>query len=381
MAGERTQLGILEGEKPAVVVADDEAGIRILLTRALESMGCEVRTSSSVAEALDIVRSEPPHLLLTDVDMPESGGLDLLRRARLMAPDTEVVMVTGVVDTETIVEAMRLGASDYLAKPFSLLDLRTTVERAFERRHLLLENRAFRESLEERIADQTHVISAKTRELEHLNRVLEVSYEDTLSALMTALDFRDHETHGHSWRVVQYTSLIAGAMRIEEPNLTWMRWGAILHDVGKIGLPDAILHKPGKLDEEEWRFMRRHPELGFRMLEHIAFLRPALEIVLSHHERWEGGGYPQGLRGEEIPLGARIFAVVDTFDAMTSTRPYREALSIEAAVEEIERCAGTQFDPAVAQAFLGFPASTWREIRARAHGEAVVLPEPPSDLR
>jgi HD-GYP domain-containing protein (c-di-GMP phosphodiesterase class II) len=164
-------------------------------------------------------------------------------------------------------------------------------------------------------------------------------------------------------------------MGVAEPDLTWIRHGAILHDVGKIGVPDAVLRKPGKLDPGEWEEMKRHPEMGYRMLEHIGFLKPALDIVLSHQERFDGSGYPRGLAGEQIPLGARIFAVVDTFDAMTSDRPYRAALTIDAARREVERCSSTQFDPRVAAAFLSIPEAAWREIRERVHHEVMALEE------
>jgi putative nucleotidyltransferase with HDIG domain len=213
----------------------------------------------------------------------------------------------------------------------------------------------------------------KNREVEGLYADLEVSYEATLQALVTALDFRDNETQGHSFRVVEYAVLVAEKLGVGGGELTWIRRGAILHDVGKIGVPDAILRKPGKLDDDEWAEMRKHPEMGYRMLKHIPFLEPALDIVLSHQERFDGSGYPEGLKGEGIPLGARIFAVVDTFDAMTSDRPYRKALSIEAACEEIARCSGSQFDPRVAECFLSIEPVAWRAIRERVHHEVMGL--------
>jgi HD-GYP domain-containing protein (c-di-GMP phosphodiesterase class II) len=212
------------------------------------------------------------------------------------------------------------------------------------------------------------LVGERTEQLRH-------SYESTLQALVTALDFRDNETQGHSTRVVEYAVLVAGQMEIEEPLLTTIRWGSILHDVGKIGIPDDVLLKPGKLNEEEWITMKRHPEMGFRMLQHIAFLKPSLDIIFCHQERFDGTGYPRGLKGEQIPLGARVFAVVDTFDAMTSDRPYRAALSIDVACEEIDRCSGTQFDPDVARAFLAIDAERWRIIRQRVHEETVAIEE------
>jgi HD-GYP domain-containing protein (c-di-GMP phosphodiesterase class II) len=174
--------------------------------------------------------------------------------------------------------------------------------------------------------------------------------------------------------VVEYATLVARGLGVDEPELSWIRRGAILHDVGKIGVSDSILRKPGALDNVEWVEMRKHPEMGYRMLEQIRFLRPALDIVLCHQERWDGSGYPRGLVGEEIPHGARIFSVVDTFDAMTSDRPYRPAMSIREATEEVRRYSGKQFDPRVAEAFLAVPSDTWEEIRERVH-RRVTKPE------
>src|SRR5207249_9956311 len=194
---------------------------------------------------------------------------------------------------------------------------------------------------------------------------LQFSYEDTLKALAAALDTRDTETLGHSSRVSEYTIAIAQRMGVQEPVLTDIRRGALLHDVGKIGIPDAVLRKPGKLSPEEWVEMKRHPEIGHRILSGISFLERSLPIVISHQERFDGSGYPQGLRGEEIPLGARIFAVVDTLDAMTSDRPYRRALSYETARQEIIRNSGIQFDPSVVEVFLSIPPDDWKAVHGR----------------
>jgi len=213
----------------------------------------------------------------------------------------------------------------------------------------------------------------KNHEVETLYAELEGTYESTLQALVTALDLRDNETHGHSYRVVEYSVVVAERMGVTEPDMTWLRRGSILHDVGKIGVPDAILRKPGKLTEEEWVEMRRHPEMGFDMLKHIAFLKPALALVLHHQERFDGTGYPHGLKGYDIPLSARIFSVVDTFDAMTSDRPYRAAMTMEQVRSELTRCRGTQFDPDVVDAFLSIATTTWDEIRRNAHENAPAL--------
>lgn len=358
-----------------VLVVDDELSVREILCEGLEAFGFDTRMAADADEAMSLLENERFHLLLTDIDMPGRSGIDLMNSARTAFPDLDVVMVTGVVDAKTAIKAIRDGASDYLTKPFNLEEVQIVVDRTLEKRRLIEENRSYQEHLEDLVELRTGELVEKHREVEHLYDDLQDSYESSLQALVTALDFRDNETQGHSYRVVEYAVIVAKEMGIEEPELTWIRRGAILHDVGKIGIPDSILKKPGKLDEAEWEEMKRHPEMGFRMLQHIRFLEPALDIVMSHQERFDGTGYPRGLQGEEIPLGARIFAVVDTFDAMTSDRPYRKALTIEDARSEIREWSGRQFDPDVAEAFLQVPAETWREVRERVHREVTALEE------
>lgn len=358
-----------------ILVVDDELPIRELLADGLETFGYEAVTAAGAAEALEIVRREDVGLILSDIEMPGGNGMELLRQVKAYDPDVDVVMVTGVVDLSTAIGSIREGASDYVTKPFNVEEVRIVVEQTLEKRRLILENRAYQQHLEERVVERTRELMDKKREIEGLYQDLQGAYESTLQALVTALDFRDNETQGHSSRVVEYAVLIARKMGIEGIELSRIRQGAILHDVGKIGVPDAILKKPGKLAAEEWEEMKKHPEMGYRMLQHIRSLKPALDIVLCHQERWDGSGYPRGLKGEEIPLGARIFAVVDTFDAMTSDRPYRPALSILAAREEVRKFSGAQFDPAVAEVFLSFDEQTWTQIRERVHNQLLNLEE------
>ncbi len=338
-----------------LLVVDDELAVRELLADALDAFGYSTRQARCAEEAFALLQQGGADLVLSDIDMPGENGIELLKRIKSHDSDVDVIMVTGVVDVDTAIGAIRDGASDYVTKPFNIEEVRIVVERTLENRRLVLENRAYQQQLEEKVAQRT--------------RELQESYENTLQALVTALDFRDNETQGHSYRVVEYAVMVAEQMGIREPELTWIRRGAILHDVGKIGIPDAILKKPGKLDPGEWETMRKHPEMGFRMLRHIPYLEPALEIVLCHQERWDGTGYPRGLKGEAIPVGARIFTVVDTFDAMTSDRPYRPALSIDDARAEVRRFSGSQFDPHVAEVFLGIGDRIWRDIRERVHRE------------
>ncbi len=357
-----------------ILVVDDELSVREVLTEGLRSFGYDTCPAASADEAERLLRDEPVDLILSDIEMPGRSGLDLLRHVRERYPHVDVVMVTGIVDTETAIRSIREGAYDYVTKPFNLDDVRFAVERTLRHRRDIVEKEAYRRqlerekrTLEEKVEERTRELREKKQEIERLYRELEASYESTLQALVTALDFRDNETQGHSLRVVEYAVEVARELGIGEPQLGWIRRGAILHDVGKIGVPDAVLRKPGPLSAEEWEQMKKHPEMGYRMLQHIPFLKPALEIVLCHQERWDGSGYPRGLRGERIPLGARIFAVVDTFDAMTSDRPYRPALSIAQAIEEVRRFAGSQFDPRVAEAFLAIAPQRWQQIRDRVH--------------
>jgi len=264
-------------------------------------------------------------------------------------------MVTGLDDIGTALEALRMGACDYITKPFDSVRLRRALAQAVERNRLLVENRLRREELERKV-------EARTLELNSALQELKESYRATLDALASALDAREHETQAHSQRVREYAETLARRLGLTEASLVEVGRGALLHDVGKIGVPDSILLKPAKLTLGVWVVMRKHPRIGYDILRNIRFLAGAAEIVLAHQERWDGKGYPTGLAGTDIPLGARIFAVVDTLDAMTSDRPYRKALPFQAAMEEVRRCSATQFDPVVAQAFLSIRPETWTEI-------------------
>ena len=356
-----------------ILIVDDEVSVREILAEGLKVYGFDTVTAGSAAEGWELFQSGSFDLVLSDIEMPEVTGIQFLKQLKADDREIDVVMVTGVIDTDTALNAIRDGASDYVTKPFNLEEVRMVVQRTLEKRRLIRENRAYQAGLEQLVEERTAALRETTDEVERLYVELQESYESTLMAMVTALDFRDNETQGHSLRVVEYCIRIAKAMGIVEPELGWIRRGALLHDVGKIGVPDAILRKPGKLDHDEWIEMRKHPEHGYEMLRHIRFLAPALDIVLCHQERYDGSGYPKGLKGEAIPLGARIFAVVDCFDAMTSDRPYRAALPIEKARDEVRKFAGTQFDPDVAAAFLAVPVEVWRQIREDVHREVAAM--------
>ena len=353
-----------------ILIVDDETSIREVLAEGLVTAGYPCATAGDADDALRKLRNVRFQMVLSDINMPGTSGLDLLDRIKAHDADIDVIMVTGMVDTDVAIDSIRKGACDYVTKPFNLHDVLLTVDRTVEKRRLIEENREYQRDLEVKVAERTEELSRKNKEIQSLFNELktafgeiQTTYESTLEALIAALDTRDSETQGHSMRVAEFTALVARHMGITEPELTDIRRGALLHDVGKIGIPDAILRKPGPLTAEEWEIMRKHPELGFEMLKGITFLEGAVPIVVAHQEKYDGTGYPRKLKGEEIPLGARIFAVVDTFDAITSTRPYRAGRPYEVVRDELLKFRGTQFDPRVVDTFLRIPQQEFLAIR------------------
>ena len=346
-----------------VLVVDDEPQVRSMIGSALERSGFEVELAISGRQALRLLESGVNFdLVLTDIVMQDVNGLALLERVHAQQPDLPVVMVTAVHDIGVAIDSMRRGAYDYLLKPFEREHLINTVHRALDHRQVMQESQNYQQSLEQ-------MVRARTEMLHHAMEDLEHSYDVTLEALGDALDLKDSETEGHSKRVTAYTIALARAMGIPPEEIKVIARGAFLHDIGKMAIPDEILRKPGSLTSEEQELMREHCARGYSMLRKIPFLAEAAEIVFSHQEHFDGSGYPKGLRGQEIPIGARIFAVADTLDAITSDRPYRKAHSFDAAREEILRCSGSQFDPGVVEIFLKIPNELWQELRSEISGQ------------
>jgi putative nucleotidyltransferase with HDIG domain len=340
-----------------ILIVDDEASVRDVVSSLLERLGYETVTVGGAIEALLAMKEQSAYdLVLSDIMMPGIDGLELLDQIALNHPGTPVIMCSAVHDVHVATSAFRRGAIDYLLKPFERKQLISVVTRGLEHSRLQIQNQTYRENLEE-------LVSARTGRLRATMQDLERSYDFTLEAMGDALDLRDAETEGHSRRVTTYTIALARELGMSTSELRVIARGAFLHDIGKIATPDRILLKPGKLDPDEMAIMREHCERGYEMVRKIPFLREASEIVLSHQESYDGSGYPRGLKGDEIPLGARIFAVADTLDAMTSDRPYRKAASFEDARTEIARCGGKQFDPLIVEAFLKVPIERWRELR------------------
>src|SRR5579872_4997078 len=348
---------VASGRAPVirVLAVDDERAACKLLAVMLRSPVFCCTTAATGEEALAVLQRERFDAVISDLQMPGLGGLELLAHVRRSYPHIAFLVTTGVDDVDVGVQAMRSGADDYLVKPLHENAVLASLESALHKRHLERQVEEYREHLEEMVAERT---SQLREALLHVER----SYEDTLQSLGAAIDLRDNETAGHSQRVRRYALEIARAMGWSETLLLNLARGAYLHDIGKLGIADGILLKPGPLTAEERKLMERHVQIGFDLVKDIAFLANAAEIVLTHHERYDGGGYPRGLKGEEILLNARIFAVADTLDAITSDRPYRRASSFESARETIRRCSGSQFDPQIVDVFLGIPPETWAAL-------------------
>ncbi len=353
-----------------ILILDDEEGVRTAVADVLHSAAYSVEQASSVEAAIPMLASKSWALILSDLVMPGTNGLTLLEYAQRHHHDVPVVMVTGVNDISVALEAMRMGAYDYLLKPFQREQLLAVVARAIEKRRLEMENLAYKNELESLVKARTDLLDGTTADLkraladrERAMAELERSYDITLEALGNALDLKDAETEGHSRRVTAFTMAIAHALGLPDERRKVIGRGAFLHDIGKMAIPDAILRKPGRLTAEEQAVMREHCLLGYQMLRKIPFLHEPAEIVYSHQEHFDGSGYPRGLRGEQIHLGARVFAVADAFDAITSDRPYRAAQSMPSARREIEKHSGSQFDPNVVSIFLSIPNEFWVKLR------------------
>jgi putative two-component system response regulator len=330
-----------------VILADDDAGVRGVLRAALPADRFDAADAADGEEALRRYRAEGADLIFSDLQMPRMGGLELLREVREHDDTVAFVILTGAGTVENAVRALRLQADDYLVKPFHVDEVLLSADRSVSYRRLLRENRAYRAHLEERVA-------AQARQLEGL-------LVDALRSLAAAIETRDDYTGGHVERVARYAAATGRELGLAGDELHALWVGALLHDVGKIGVSDAVLRKPAPLTAEEYAEMRRHPEIGARIMEGSSFLRPGHAAVLHHQERWDGTGYPFGIAGEDISLHGRIVAVVDAYDAIVSHRPYRSGGTCEEALAELRRHAGTQFDPAVVSAFeraaaRGFPA-------------------------
>jgi putative nucleotidyltransferase with HDIG domain len=342
----------------SILIVDDEHEIAEILSDLLSAdHHCE--TAGSADEALERLPEREFRLVISDITMPGMSGLEMLPYIKQLSPGTVVVMISGLQTVESAIEALRLGAFDYLMKPFDLRQVEAVVKRALEHHELVTAKQRYENQLEE-------LVEQRTAALDQALGSLEDAYRTTLKALTAALEARDSETHGHSERVVTYSLRLGREYGLGQEEMKALEFGSLLHDIGKIGVPDAILRKPAKLTDEEWVRMREHPLHGQQILRGIDFLERASRVVGQHHEKWDGSGYPLGLAAEDIDICARIFAVADAYDAITSDRVYRRGKPYEAAAEELELWAGRQFDAEVVAAFHRVPKEDWAELHRRS---------------
>ena len=341
---------------PKVLIVDDEPSMRSFLVQALEPVTSRVSEAGDAQRALEAIESGDFDVVVSDMYMPGASGMELLTMAKQSQWDVGFILITGRPEIDQIISALRLEVSDFLIKPFNLTDLNESLHRSYQRLLARRESQIYQDSLEASI-------QRRTRDLQSALHNVENNYQATLEALVASLDAREHETYAHSFRVRSYTLRLARQVGYPPALLPQLEQAALLHDIGKIAVRDSILLKPAKLSEEEWVEMKKHTIAGEVILNRVSFLRPATGIIRHHHERVDGKGYPDGLAGEDIPLGARIFAFADTMDAMTSDRPYRKAPGWEAALKEIQRCAGSQFDLKIAEAFFEISLENWKSIR------------------
>jgi putative nucleotidyltransferase with HDIG domain len=349
-----------------VLIVDDEPAACKLLALVLSQADFECKTALSGAEALRLLECDYRDAIVCDLNMPGMTGMELLAEVRRRSPHVAFLVATGLDDVRAGILAMKSGADDYLVKPLQQDLVVASLHRALEKKRLELEVEGYRLHLEEMVAERTQQIEAALK-------LVERSYEDTLEALGAAIDLRDAATEGHSRRVCRFALEIAKAMGLSEGQHKTIVMGAYLHDIGKLALPDGILLKPGPLTAQERLFMQQHVQTGYDLVKQIPFLADAAELIRTHHERYDGSGYLRGLKAEQIPIGARIFAVADSLDAITSERPYRSALPFEEGFRIIHTGSGRLYDPQVTGAFFAISKETWPTI-ARMQHQATTLP-------
>lgn len=321
-----------------ILVVDDERLICSAVSDILSNGGFLCQTASSAAEALQHLAASPFDCLVTDICMPGGDGIELMKQARAIDPDLEVILLTAVADFDPAVEALRAGASNYIVKPFQPENILHCVRRASEHRRLVIENRRYRTHLEETVAEQSERIQQQ--------------FLSATQSLAEAVDARDPCTHGHSERVAHLAWRVACRLVSSFEQCSLIHLAGLLHDIGKIGVPDAILRKAGPLDADEWRTMKAHPVVGGDIVGKITPPKMLIDGIVCHHEHWDGRGYPHGWAGEAIPLVGRILAVADAYDAMASDRPYRAAHSPETAMHKLYEARNKQFDAEIVDVAL-----------------------------
>lgn len=362
---------------PRVLVVDDEDAVRSAVARWLYDYARDIQQCGSVRSALCCMAEHEIDVVVCDMCMPDVHGLELIKKIREQGKDVAFVLMTGNPALPDVITALRLQAAGFLEKPFNKSQLLDTLDTAY---------RALRNQrkITKRLSLLSTEVKEKSLQLRKALANLKITERSSLEALVAALDAREHETCAHSFRVRAYTSEIAKQLKYPSELMAELESAALLHDVGKISIPDSILLKPGSLTADEFEQCKTHAVCGARILGSVGSLRGVAKIVRHHHEHWDGNGYPDHLKGADIPLGARIFTIADTLDALISDRCYRRATSFANARKEILRCTGTQFNPAAVAAFLHVPEERWLTLRVMAeeefsHGAVASLPLPNAD--
>jgi len=337
----------MTGKSQHILIVDDEGVIRRILNHRLSDEGYICDEAENANQALNKLSQSPAELVILDIKMPGKSGIELLPELKVKYPDTMVIMATATADIQTAIQCMKTGAYDYFTKPFALDEVVLSVERALEKRRLELEVRDYQQHLEQMVAQ-------RTVELKRALEGIKLASLDTIHRLTRAAEFKDEDTGAHIERMSEYCASIARKMGYEKNEVENILYATPMHDVGKIGIPDRILLKPGKLNAEEWEIMKKHTIIGAEILRgsDAEFMQMAEIIALTHHEKWDGSGYPRGLRGTEIPSVGRIVAIADVFDALISKRPYKEPFSTAKSLEIIKEGQGSHFDPEVVDAFF-----------------------------
>ncbi len=338
---------------PRFLVVDDNEAIRQLLVRIVLTRYPECAATGDLAGARRLLSESRYDILVLDLVLNDGSGSALLEERELLASEGVVIVITGQQELETALTTIRQGAFDYVVKPFNRTTISERLENAVQEWRSRVRGTYYKLHLE-------RLVNAMTAKLLAADERIEAAYDMTVAALGAAMDLRDPETYEHCRRVADCSVRLGAAMGLGDRELKNLRWSSYLHDIGKIGIPERILDKASELTEEERNQIKEHPLLGFRMISSIEFLKDAAEVVLYHHEKYDGSGYTCGLKGEGIPLAARVFAVADAMDAMLHDRPYRKALPFSELKAELVRQSGRHFDPSVVAAFLEFPESVWR---------------------
>lgn len=349
----------MEDRKRTIFAIDDEEPIRKVLNTHLVKEGYNVIQSQGGAGVFEALKAASFDLVICDIRMPEVDGVQVLAHVRENYPTVPVIMLTGLTDVATVIEVMKKGAFDYLMKPMKKEDLLVVIGRAFVHRDLLvrnkeleIENREYQMFLEQKVRERTRELNTKALELQKANSLLKTMNLQFINVLAETIEAKDHHTSGHCNRMRHLCVELGKAAGLSAEDLETLEYASVLHDLGKIGINESVLNKQGPLDESECMHIKEHTEIGEKILMGVPLMAGVAEVVVAHHENFDGTGYPRGLKGDGIPLSARIIAVVDLYDAMISDRPYRKGMPLESVIEEMKRVAGTQLDPAMVELFV-----------------------------